>query len=277
VTLRVGIIAIVVMLASGLPASAQNARQPRDLWSEYPLEPVQTTPETAPVTMPFTPPAARLGGPSVAAPGTVVVTPDEGSFPWLWPAVVAAVGLAVLGFLHIRRRLLAWDAAMYSRIPLGSATRAFIVSLSNSVDSVGVRRAPRELRRFSFTGGWVGAAGEPCVIRVVGHVQRRFVAEATRAHQRGRRIATSRPFWRILGKDQAAWNSLVDELERHGWRLVPDWGSQAGDPIKGTGAWYEVHLVHHQQPDIEATLETASNVSPRTSPRGFGTRSGHTR
>jgi hypothetical protein len=278
VTLRVGVIAIVVMLASGFPASAQAARQPRDLWSEYPLEPVQTTPDAAAATMPFTPPAARVA-PSVAAPGTSIVTPDERSSRWLWPAAVAAIGLGTLGFLSIRRRLLAWDAAMYSRIPasLESATRAFIVSLSNTAESVGIRHTPRELRRFSFTGGWVGAAGEPCVIHVVGHVQRRFVAEATRADQRRRRIATSRPFWRILGKERAAWNSLVDELERNGWRLVPDWGSQAGDPITGNGAWYEVHLVRHQS-DIEATLEATENVSPRaTSPTEPRARGRHTR
>ena len=115
-TLRVGVIAIVVMLASGFPASAQAASQPRDLWSEYPLEPVQTTPDAAAATMPFTPPAARVA-PSVAAPGTSIVTPDERSSRWLWPAAVAAIGLGTLGFLSIRRRLLAWDAAMYSRIP----------------------------------------------------------------------------------------------------------------------------------------------------------------
>jgi hypothetical protein len=264
--LRVVVIAIVVMLASGLPAPAQNARHPRDLWSEYPLEPVQTTPEAAPATMPFTPPVAPVS-PSVGAPGTAVLTPEEGSSRWLWPAVVVAAGLGGLGFVIIRRRLLVWDAAMYSRIPasVGSVTRAFVVSLSNTVDSVGLRHSPRELRRFTSSDDWVGGPGEPCVVRRVGHVQRRFVADAVRADQRERRIATSRPFWRFQGAERESWNGLIDDLERSGWRLVPDWGSQPGDPIRGNGAWYEVQLVRHH-PDIEAAPpEAAKPARPRPS------------
>jgi hypothetical protein len=205
-------IAIVVMLTSGLPAWAQNTRPPLDLWSEYPLEPVQTTPEPTPMPMPFIPPAARRG-PPVAAPGTVI-TPDDASSRWLWPAVVAAVGLGAVGFLSIRRRLLVWDAAMYTRIhgPVRSATRALIVSLSDTADGLGLRHSPRELRRFSFPGGLVEAAGEPCAIRLVGRLRRRFVAEATRADQRRRRIAASRPFWRFLGAEQSG--NLRGEVRR---------------------------------------------------------------
>jgi hypothetical protein len=151
---------------------------------------------------------------------------------------------------------------MYTRIhgPVRSATRALIVSLSDTADGLGLRHSPRELRRFSFPGGLVEAAGEPCAIRLVGRLRRRFVAEATRADQRRRRIAASRPFWRFLGAEQSSWNSLIDELERNGWRLVPDWGSQVGDPIKGNGDWYEVHLVRHQ-PDINATKHVPARSS----------------
>jgi hypothetical protein len=250
-------LALVTLLAGVSTASAEDTRPPRDLWSEFPLEPAQTT-AAPPAPAPLTPPTL---GPSAAVPGAEeVVTSDDMSSRWLWTGLIVASGLGALGFLLIRRRLVDWGAApTRAALSVGSRTRALVVSLSSVAGHAGLRPPPRELRRFSFQIDPELAQLGPCAIHRVGLVRQRFVAEAARADQGERRIASSRPFWRFRGGGREAWNELIGELTLAGWELVPAWGAQPGDPVGAGDAWYEVQLVRaERRADLEARVAPAS-------------------
>lgn len=258
-TARLVLVVAVVALVTAPLASSQDD-PPRDLWSEFPLEPTQTT-QAAPVTAPLTPPTTRLA-PAVAVPGAGgLATADETSIRWLWTALIVATGLGTLGFLAIRRRLFDWSTAQ-TRMALSRSvrTRGLVVSLSSVAEQAGRRARPRELRRFSFGVDPELARLGPCAIHRTGLIRRRFVAEASRADHGERRIGSSRPFWRFGGNGRDAWNGLIDDLKVAGWELVPTWGAQNGEPTGGGEAWYEVQLVRAaHRADLEASITRADS------------------
>lgn len=255
---RLVLVVAVLAVVTAVPVAFGQDAPPSDLWSEFPLEPTQTT-EAPPTTVPLTPPTRRVA-PSVAVPGAGGLARADGtSARWLWTALIVATGLAALGFLAIRRRLVDWSTAQtLLALSRSSRTRGLVVSLSSVAEPAGRRARPKELRRFSFGVDPELARLGPCAIHRTGLIRRRFVAEAARADHGERRIGSSRAFWSFGGDGREAWNGLIDDLTVAGWELVPSWGAQASEPKESGDAWYEVQLVRaERRADLEASITPA--------------------